>query len=336
MRAPVSRTGIEIRRPTVNACATHTVPLRAFSMTDLRAQTSDASFDTIGVFAKRHDDGVAATLAALTADLTARGKTVLIDDHHDASGYPVTPCAREALGEACDLIVVVGGDGTLLDAGRAVAASGTPLLGINLGRLGFMVDVLPSDMSSTFDDVFAGNYIAESRLMLSAWVKRGGAIVHEAPLPAINECVIRNQAFARVLDFDTYMNGDFISHHRADGMVVATPTGSTAYALSGGGPVLHPGLNALALVPICPHTLSDRPLIVDGDHQIEIHIADSLDGNALFTSDGQVSRALDAGDSVVIARADHDLALIHPPGYDYFNILRNKLHWGRGQSIPSL
>ncbi|ROO29315.1 NAD(+) kinase [Salinisphaera japonica] len=304
-------------------------------MAHSKARSQDAPFNTIGIFAKRHDDGVAETLAALAADLTARGKTVLLDDNHDTTNYPVTPCARDALGAACDLIVVVGGDGTLLDAGRAVAASGTPLLGINLGRLGFMVDVLPSDMTKTLDEVFAGNYIAESRLMLSAWVRRGGQIMDEAPLLAINECVIRNQAFARVLDFDTYMNGDFISHHRADGMVVATPTGSTAYALSGGGPVLHPGLNALALVPICPHTLSDRPLIVDGDHEIEIHVADSLDGNALFTSDGQVSRALDAGDSVVISRADHDLALIHPPGYDYFNILRNKLHWGRGQAVSS-
>ncbi|RJS92736.1 NAD(+) kinase [Salinisphaera sp. Q1T1-3] len=294
------------------------------------------AFHTIGIFAKRNDTGVARTLAGLTTDLLARGKTVYIDDHHEAADYGVRACPREALGAACDLIVVVGGDGTLLDAGRTVAADGTPLLGINLGRLGFMVDVLPDDMKATLDDVFAGHYIAESRLMLSAWVRRAGHATHDAPLPAINECVIRNQAFARVLDFDTYMNGDFISHHRADGMVVATPTGSTAYALSGGGPVLHPGLNALALVPICPHTLSDRPLIVDGQHEIEIRVAGSLDGSALFTSDGQVTRALEAGDSVVMSRADHDLRLIHPPGYDYFNILRNKLHWGRGQQVPKL
>ncbi|HET7314352.1 NAD(+) kinase [Salinisphaera sp.] len=292
------------------------------------------AFSTIGIFAKRDDTGVMRTLYALTADLLDRGKRVLIDDSHHAGEYGVISCPRDELGAASDLVVVVGGDGTLLDAGRAVAAHGVPLLGINLGRLGFMVDVLPDDMKTTLDEVFAGHYIAEARLMITARLKPVGAEVAEDGVLAINECVVRNQAFARVLDFDTYMNGDFISHHRADGMVIATPTGSTAYALSGGGPVLHPGLNALALVPICPHTLSDRPLIVDADHEIEIRIARSLEDGALFTSDGQVSQGLGAGDSLIVARAPHDLHLIHPPGYDYFNILRNKLHWGRGQQVP--
>lgn len=294
------------------------------------------AFSTIGIFAKRNDAGVTRTLHALTTDLLGRGKQVLIDDSHDADAYGVVSCPRAELGAASDLVVVVGGDGTLLDAGRAVAAHGVPLLGINLGRLGFMVDVLPDEMKSTFDDVFAGNYIAEARLMINARLKPAAGDIEPPGMLAINECVVRNQAFARVLDFDTYMNGDFISHHRADGMVIATPTGSTAYALSGGGPVLHPGLNALALVPICPHTLSDRPLIVDADHEIEIHIAQTVEGGALYTCDGQVSQDLAAGDSVLVARAPYDLHLIHPPGYDYFNILRNKLHWGRGQQAPGV
>lgn len=291
-------------------------------------------FSTIGIFAKGDDASVTRTLRTLIDDLLARGKRVLIDDSHDASGEGVTPCPRHELGAASDLVVVIGGDGTLLDAGRAVAAHGVPLLGVNLGRLGFMVDVLPGEMATTFDEVFAGNYIAEARLMITARLKPAGSDLPGQGVPAINECVVRNQAFARVLDFDTYMNGDFISHHRADGMVIATPTGSTAYALSGGGPVMHPGLNALALVPICPHTLSDRPLIVDADHEVEIHISRSLEGGALYTSDGQVTQKLAAGDSVVVARAPYDLHLIHPPGYDYFNILRNKLHWGRDQQAP--
>ncbi|GAB3682380.1 NAD(+) kinase [Salinisphaera aquimarina] len=293
-------------------------------------------FATIGILAKRDDEGVRRTLNALIADLSARDKTILVDDSHEDIDGAVDHCPRADLGTRCDLIVVVGGDGTLLDAGRSVAATDTPLLGVNLGRLGFMVDVLPADMSATLDDVFAGRYIAESRLMLAARIQRADGHLEKGVFGAINECVIRNQAFARVLDFDTYMNGDFISHHRADGMVVATPTGSTAYALSGGGPVLHPGLNALALVPICPHTLSDRPLIVDANHRIEVHVADSLDGSALFTSDGQVTQALAAGDRVLIERGAHDLQLIHPPGYDYFNILRNKLQWGRGQNTPAV
>lgn len=292
------------------------------------------AFSTIGIFAKRNDAGVTRTLRTLTADLLSRGKQVLIDDSHDATAYGVASCPRHELGGASDLVVVVGGDGTLLDAGRTVAVHGVPLLGINLGRLGFMVDVLPEEMKTTLDQVFAGDYIAEARIMITAHLKPAGSARTEQGVPAINECVVRNQAFARVLDFDTYMNGVFISHHRADGMVIATPTGSTAYALSGGGPVVHPRLNALALVPICPHTLSDRPLIVDADNEVEIRIAQTLDGGALYTSDGQVSQELAAGDSVVVARAPHDLHLIHPPGYDYFNILRNKLHWGRGQQAP--
>ena len=293
-------------------------------------------FATIGIFAKKHDDGVRRTLATLIDDLQRRALDVLLDAGHVETGFDVATCPREELGARCDLVVVVGGDGTLLDAGRTVAAAETPLLGVNLGRLGFMVDVLPADMIATLDDILAGRYIAESRLMIAARIERADGHVESAIYPAINECVIRNQDFARVLDFDTYMNGDFISHHRADGMVVATPTGSTAYALSGGGPVLHPGLNALALVPICPHTLSDRPLIVDADHTVEIRVADTLAGAALFTSDGQVSQPLHAGDRVLIERGAHDLRLIHPPGYDYFNILRNKLQWGRGQQTPAV
>lgn len=292
------------------------------------------TFATVGIFAKKNDARAARTLHMLTADLVKRGKRVLIDDSHAADSYGVTPCPRDQLGSASDLVVVVGGDGTLLDAGRAVAPQGVPVLGINIGRLGFMVDVLPDDMHTTLDDVFEGNYIAEARRMVSTRLKPAGAPPADPGMPALNECVVRNQAVARVLDFDTYMNGAFISHHRADGMVVATPTGSTAYALSGGGPVLHPGLNALALVPICPHTLSDRPLIVDADHEIEIHIDDTFAGSALYTTDGQVSQGLAAGDSVLVSRAPYDLHLIHPPGYDYFNILRNKLNWGRDQEAP--
>ncbi|ROO29006.1 inorganic polyphosphate/ATP-NAD kinase [Salinisphaera orenii MK-B5] len=291
-------------------------------------------FATIGIFAKRHDETVRDTLDTLVAVLARHGRRVLADAEQADGRDDVEACPRDALGAACDLIVVVGGDGTLLDAGRTVAAHATPLLGVNLGRLGFMVDVLPADMAATLDDVFAGHYIAESRLMLGARIQRADGHIEPEVFPALNECVVRNQAFARVLDFDTYMNGDFISHHRADGMVVATPTGSTAYALSGGGPVLHPDMAALAMVPICPHTLSDRPLIVDAAHRVEVRVADGHDGAALFTSDGQVTQPLEPGDRVLIERGDHDLRLIHPPGYDYFNILRNKLQWGRGQQLP--
>lgn len=294
------------------------------------------NFDTIGIFAKKDDARVDQTLFKLTGNLLKRGKKVLIDDSHNAASHGIASCPQDELASSIDLGIVVGGDGTLLDAGRSVAPGGTPLLGINIGRLGFTVDILPDEMDATLDDVFAGNYTAEKRLMLVTRLKSDGIRTSRPDSLAVNDCVVRNQAFARVIDFETYMNDHFISHHRADGMIVATPTGSTAYALSSGGPVLYPVMDALALVPICPHTLSDRPLIVDAEHEIEIRISDSFAGNALCTTDGQISRTLAAGDSVVISRAPYDLCLIHPASYDYFNILRNKLHWGRDQQAQKL
>lgn len=293
-----------------------------------------ASFQTIGVIGKRDDADVDNTVATLTAYLERCEREIIVDEQSAAQlpAYAGRVCSREALGEHADLIVVVGGDGTLLDAGRVVGAYGTPLLGVNLGRLGFMVDVLPADMCATLDDVFAGNYISEERLLLASHIERANqSVPSPGPFHALNEVVVRNRDFARVLEFDTYMDGAFISHHRADGIIVATPTGSTAYALSGGGPVLHPALAALALVPICPHTLSDRPLVIDAKHRVEIVVDDARSTQALFTADGQTNESLAAGDRVVLQRAQRSLTLIHPRGYDYYNILRNKLHWGRGQ-----
>jgi NAD+ kinase len=292
------------------------------------------SFSSIGIIGKRDDARVEQMALGLRDHLTERAITVLLDEQtsHQFSGWDGELCPRDALGERCDLVIVIGGDGTLLDAGRNVCDSDTPLLGINLGRLGFMVDVLPAEMLETLDEVLRGEYVREPRLMLSASVEHEDAGLGTCgPMYALNDVVIRNKESARVLEFDTFMDGDFISRHRADGIVIASPTGSTAYALSGGGPVLHPGLSALTLVPICPHTLSDRPLVVDAKHTIEVVVAPDEGMNAVFTADGQTHQTVSGGDRIVIRRSPRSLTLIHPRGYDYFNILRNKLHWGRGQ-----
>lgn len=288
------------------------------------------TFSSIGILARNHDTHVQQTLAPLISHLLKRGAQVLIDQALDMATPGTTQCARADMGPRCDLAIVVGGDGTLLHACRAVANHETPLLGINLGRLGFLVDVSPEGMCEALDNVLAGRFIQQARLRLAARIVRSNGRHDDEVFHALNECVIRNQEFARVLDFDTYMHDSFISHHRADGIVVATPTGSTAYALSGGGPVVHPDMDALALVPICPHTLSDRPLIVDANKRIEVRIGAGHDETALFTADGQITHPLQSGDRVLIERAEHDLVLIHPPDYDYFHILRNKLGWGRG------
>lgn len=291
------------------------------------------AFNAIGIIGKQGDPGVGRAIRTLVDQLTGHGRKVVLDDDtaHVLGDWSGAATDHTALGGRCDLVVVVGGDGTLLDAGRVVAMHGTPLLGVNLGRLGFLVDVLPGELAETLDKILAGDFIRDQRLCLSADVTYADGRI-EGPFHGLNETVVRNAEFARVLDFDTFMDGDFISRHRADGINVATPTGSTAYALSAGGPVLHPAMSALALVPICPHTLSDRPLIIDSRHEVEIVVGGNSHTQALFTVDGQQSRTLTAGDRVHVRRGERDLTLIHPPGYDYYHILRDKLHWGRGQS----
>ncbi len=292
------------------------------------------AFKTLGIIGKRTDPEVAPTLRALIEYLAERKVKVILDDgcaKHLKTDLPSYP--RAEIGAHIDLAIVVGGDGTLLDASRALAGHDVPLLGINLGRLGFMVDVRPEEMVQTLDEVLAGDYEREERLLLEATVHQKDGTVG-ATVEALNDAVVRNKDFARVLEFDTYLDGVFISHHRADGIIIATPTGSTAYALSGGGPVLHPALEALALVPICPHTLSDRPLVVEADHTIDVVVGEDNTTKASFTADGQSNQTLGGGDRVRIKRSKRRLTLIHPKGYDYFKILRNKLRWGRGQNPP--
>lgn len=294
--------------------------------------SAQTSFNSIGIIGKRAEPRIEPTLRQLVKYLDERGVEVMFDEAC-TEHFPDTHHARYSRAELpknVDLVIVVGGDGTLLAAGREAAPLGIPLLGINLGRLGFMVDVWPEEMADTLDKVLAGEYVRENRLMLDATL--GNEMDTSV---ALNEAVVRNKDFARVLEFDTYLDGNFISHHRADGLIISTPTGSTAYALSGGGPVLHPSMNALTLVPICPHTLSDRPIVVDASHHVEVVIAEGQSNQALVTCDGQWNQTLAPGERVKIVQSQHHLQLIHPPGYDYFSILRNKLRWGRDQQLQS-
>ncbi len=243
--------------------------------------------------------------------------------------WPVPLVTREEIGRSCELVVVVGGDGTLLDAGRSLAAIGVPLLGVNQGRLGFMVDIPPATMRETLSNIIDGQYEIEDRLLLSAQVRHGNGELGPKQL-AINDVVIRNQATIRMIDFETWLDDEFISKHRADGVIVSSPTGSSAYALSGGGPLLHPSLAAIAIVPICPHTLSDRPVVVSGDRSIRVVVHGVERIQAMVTFDGQTSELLKSGDTVEVRRANFPLRMIHPIGYSYFGILRDKLRWGSG------
>lgn len=287
-----------------------------------------SGFKTVGIFGRCANAAFAPTLSALGEYLLARGLQVAGDEssapHFGLDG--ILTLERQALIRHCDLLIVIGGDGTFLEAARLVAGHPVPLLGVNLGRLGFLVDVRPEQLLPTLDDILAGRYLTEQRLLLEGELWREGACIHRCY--ALNEVVIHKRDVSRIIELDTYINGRYVSRHRADGLVIATPTGSTAYALSSGGPVLHPGLEALALVPVSPHTLSARPVVVAADSKIEVTLAPHNHNPVQVTWDGQESLPLEAGDRVQVARTGVHLKLIHPMDYDYFAILRNKLHWG--------
>lgn len=288
-------------------------------------------FATVGVVGKRTDAAVKPTLLAICALLRAQGREVLVDEaHSDTARKAGVPAATRAeLAARCQLVVVAGGDGTLLDAGRSLAAAGVPLLGVNQGRLGFMVDVNPEELGEALGAVLSGDYLTDDRLLLETRLQRADGRA-TPPVLAVNDVVIRNIASIRMLEFETWLGEEFISQHRADGMIVSSPTGSTAYALSGGGPVIHPAVAAMALVPICPHTLSDRPIVVPVEQPVKLVLRGPSNGKATATCDGQVSEPLAPGDSVVVRRAPYPLRLLHPRRYHYFDVLRDKLHWGRG------
>ncbi len=286
-----------------------------------------SAFDTIGLIGKTGDPGVADTLVTLAADLGQRGLKVILDAsaaEHFAQPTEAVMKRAELAGE-CDLAIVLGGDGTLLNAARSLAAADVPVLGVNLGRLGFLADVSPGEMRERLDEILAGRYEEERRSLIHASVIRDGKTISESD--ALNDAVIHKWDISRMIELDTSIDRRFLNSLRADGLIVATPTGSTAYALSGGGPILDPALEALVLVPICPHTLSNRPIVVSDQVEIEIVLQGADTTKAQITCDGQVNFELVAGDRVHIRRNNHDLRLIHPQQHDHFEIMRKKLRW---------
>ena len=295
-----------------------------------RAQTLDRPvFRTIGLIAKRGDPRVGETLGRLIAMLRPRGLEVVLDaGSRDACpGDDLPVVERAALGERCDLVVVVAGDGTFLSAARSLVDQEVPLLGVNLGRLGFLADVMPDEMPVRLNEVFDGHFVEERRFLLDVAVERGAERVFSGP--ALNEAVTHKSSMARLVEFETYIDGHLVNSQRSDGLIVATPTGSTAYALSGGGPILHPSLDAVVLVPICPHTLSSRPIVVGGGSVVEVVLGPDAESGVQLSCDGQTAMELAAGDRIAIRKHRPDLRLIHPAGHEYYATLRAKLHWGK-------
>lgn len=286
-------------------------------------------FQSIALTGKQTDPRVVESLRQLVPHLLDAGRRVILDEavSIDIDHLPVERLSQESLVAEADLLVAVGGDGTMLYANRLAAGAGLPLLGINRGRLGFLADIGTDEMLERVSEVLAGQYAEEHRMMLQAELDDGSEPLR---CMALNDVVLQRRETGRMLDFETWIDGSYVNTHGGDGLVVATPTGSTAYALSGGGPILHPGTGAIALVPICPHTLSDRPLVVGAEAEIEVRLVERADTRAEVICDGGVLGELLAGSRLRITRASCAAILIHPVDHDYFRILRSKLHWGRG------
>jgi NAD+ kinase len=240
----------------------------------------------------------------------------------------VVLCPEQSFANRADLIVAIGGDGTLLYAARLVAGHSVPLLGVNRGRLGFLTDVSPNSMLEDVDTVLAGGYSEDRRSLLAARLESHDGKVARAL--ALNDVVVNKWETGRTMDFETSINGRFVNSHGGDGMVIATATGSTAYALSCGGPIVEPDLDVWVLAPISPHTLSDRPIVVRAGSKIQVRMSDRFESRAQVTCDGTAIGDLNQGDNLYVEGADAQITLLHPPGYDYYRLLRSKLHWGRG------
>lgn len=289
---------------------------------------STLAFHTIGLIGKFGDPNVAGTLNQIAAYLRERQLRVLLDESSARSiscdGLEVA--SRATLGERCDLVIVMGGDGTILNAVRSLVDYEVPILGVNLGRLGFLADVSPSEIPHRLEAMLHGHFREARRSLLHAQVLREDQVTGEAD--ALNDVVVHKREVARMIEVDTFLDGRFLNAYRADGLIISTPTGSTAYALAGGGPIIHPGLEAVVLVPICPHTLTHRPIVVKADSVIEVILNNANTTQSQVTCDGQISLAIEPGDRILIRKKPRKARLVHPLNHDYFELLRAKLNWG--------
>ena len=259
--------------------------------------------------------------------LHGEGCDVSLDKDTAANtGLPYPALDVPAMGEACDLALVVGGDGTMLGIGRQLARYGVPLVGINQGRLGFITDIPFDGYQDKLRPILRGEFEEDARALMAATVWRDGRCVFEAT--ALNDVVVNRGGAASMIELRVEVDGHFVANQRADGLIIATSTGSTAYALSAGGPLLHPGIGGWVMVPIAPHTLSNRPVVIPSHSEIAVEIVSGREASANF--DMQSLTSLLHGDRIVVRRSEHALRLLHPVGWTYFDTLRKKLHWNEG------
>jgi NAD+ kinase len=284
-------------------------------------------FHHIGIIGRLGSPHVLDTIQRLKRFLLDRQLHVILDDSiaEALSDHGLETAPRDRLGELCDLVIVVGGDGSLLGAARAVVGHYIPVLGINRGTLGFLTDILPDELEVKVAEVLEGHYIEDDRFLLHAEVRRGGELVGFGD--ALNDVVLHPGKSTRMIEFELYIDGHFVCSQKADGLIIATPTGSTAYSLSAGGPLLHPKLDAIVVVPMYPHTLSSRPIVVDGGSELRIVMAPDLQISPLVSCDGQNDVTCEPGDSISVAKKPQKLRLLHPVDHSYYEACRTKLGW---------
>lgn len=275
----------------------------------------------IGVIVKPDNAEAWQTASELSEWLTARGVNVIDIRRSDAEDGD-----SERFGAESDLIVVLGGDGTMISTARLIGDADVLVLGVNYGSLGYLTDFRIEEMFPALDEIFSGKYSVDSRVMLTAEHWRGEQMLDKGRV--LNDVVINKAALARIIEIEVKLNGLFVNNFRADGLIVSTPTGSTAYNLSAGGPIIYPSMNAVVLTPICPFTLTNRPIVVPDSAEIELNLKDENEG-VVLTLDGQIGFTMHSGDRVLIRKSRTTLNLLQPPTRNYFDVLRNKLKWGR-------
>jgi len=282
--------------------------------------------ERVAILSRHADPHVADLMTLLVQHLTKAGIVVLARREMSLD-LAVERVDEIDLAANADMLIAIGGDGTMLYAGNLARDFGVPLLGVNRGRLGFLADVSPDDMLNSVDQILDGNYSCEFRLLLSATLSRAGG--DSVTAIAFNDIVLQRRETGRMLDIVTSINDSYVNTHSGDGLIVATPTGSTAYALSCGGPIVDPRLDAILVVPVCPHTLTDRPVVIPANQTIDVRVLEREDTKAEIMNDGNTIGPIGPEDVLSISASDKRIQLIHPPGYDFFGILRSKLFWGR-------
>jgi NAD+ kinase len=303
---------------------------QAFSLSARRMTKS--SIRRVGIVVKPHQPDALKTICGIVSWLSERGISAVGGPEIERerieheTGCPVEGLAEDELASNVDLILVLGGDGTMIATARMLGDTEVPVLGVNYGGLGYLAEFRIEELYSALESILEGNYRLDTRVMLAVELRRGDEQVTRTRV--LNDAVINKSALARIIEIEAYLNQQFVNSFRADGLIVSTPTGSTAYNLSAGGPVIYPSMNAVVITPICPFTLSNRPIVVPDDVVIELCLKTQQEDVAL-TLDGQVGLPLKADDRVVIRKSRTTFNLVQPMNRNYFDVLRDKLRWGR-------